>query len=75
MSTDPLKWWQDNEKKFPSVAKMARQFLATPASTGGVERFFKGCTQAHSDLRKNLSDVTMENMLFAAEDWKSTTSG
>ena len=59
---------QDNEHKFPTVARMARQFLASPASTDGVERFFSGCTQMHSDLtKKRLKDAFMEDILFAAE--------
>ena len=67
VSLDLLTWWKDNEHNFPTVARMARQFLTSPTSTGGVERFFSGCTQMHSDLRKRLKDAFMEDILFAAE--------
>ena len=62
-----LVWWEVNEHKFLNVARMARQFLATPASTGGGERFFSGYTQMHSDLRKRLKDAFVEDIVFAAE--------
>ena len=66
-STDILAWWKINSKKFPSVGRMAQQFLAHPAATAGVERFFSGLTQLHGDLRKNMREDTMEAVLFAAE--------
>ncbi len=35
-----LKWWRDNSSQFPNLAKMARQFLAAPASYASAERLF-----------------------------------
>ena len=66
-SVDLLAWWHVNEHKFPSVARMACQFLAHPAATAGVERYFSGCTQAYDDLRKSMKEETIETLLFAAE--------
>ena len=63
---DVLKWWKDNRKDFPHLAKMAREFLATPASTAGVERIFSACGQMHSDLRKSTSEQTLQHSLMAA---------
>ena len=37
---DPLKWWKENEQFFPRIAFMAREYLAVPASSASVERFF-----------------------------------
>ena len=34
------------------VPKMAKQYLAAPASTAGVERVFSAAGKMHSDLRK-----------------------
>ncbi|KAK3275865.1 hypothetical protein CYMTET_16029 [Cymbomonas tetramitiformis] len=50
-SLDPLHWWGDREEKLPNLSRMARQFLAPPASTAGVERMFSACGQLHSDLK------------------------
>ena len=35
-----LRWWRDNHKSFPELAKMARDVLAVPASGCAVEREF-----------------------------------
>jgi len=35
-----LKWWRDNYKLFPELAKIARDVLAVPALECAVEREF-----------------------------------
>ena len=40
--SDPLVWWQQNENRFPHIAKMARQYLGVPAHSASVERVFSG---------------------------------
>ncbi|KAK3252795.1 hypothetical protein CYMTET_37929 [Cymbomonas tetramitiformis] len=35
---DLQEWWKTHKFRLPSLAKMAREFLAVPASTAGVER-------------------------------------
>jgi hypothetical protein len=51
-----LTWWKQNEKKFPSVARMARQFLATPASSAEAERLFSYAGRLHGDLSSRTTD-------------------
>ncbi len=36
----PLEFWKMQEDKFPRLAKLARRYLAIPATTGSVERVF-----------------------------------
>ncbi|CAF0992741.1 unnamed protein product [Brachionus calyciflorus] len=36
---DPLQWWKFNQEKFLSLAKIAKKFLAVPASSGSIERY------------------------------------
>jgi hypothetical protein len=31
--SDPIDWWRENEKKFPNLALIARQFLTSPATS------------------------------------------
>jgi hypothetical protein len=31
--SDPIDWWRKNEKKFPKLALIARQFLTSPATS------------------------------------------
>ncbi|KAK3246175.1 hypothetical protein CYMTET_44281 [Cymbomonas tetramitiformis] len=63
---DVRRWWRDHRGQFPTLAKMARQFLAVPASTAGVERAFSMVTGMHSDLRKRLEEGTLQHTLMAA---------
>ena len=46
-----LDWWKNHEYRFPKLAKMAKQYLAAPASTAGVERVFSAAGRMHNDLR------------------------
>ena len=45
----PLVWWQQNQDRFPHVAKMARQHLGVPATSASVERVFSGVGLTFSD--------------------------
>ena len=60
-----LDWWKNHEYRFPKLAKMAKQYLAAPASTAGVERVFSAAGRMHNDLRKSMKDSTLEHSLFA----------
>ena len=44
---------------------MAKQYLAAPASTAGVERVFSAAGRMHNDLPKSMKDSTLEHSLFA----------
>ena len=37
---DITHWWKQHASEFPNLSKMARQFLAAPASSASAERFF-----------------------------------
>ncbi|KAK3256662.1 hypothetical protein CYMTET_34207 [Cymbomonas tetramitiformis] len=65
LDTDLLEWWKLNSDKYPQTARMARQFLTVPASAAGVERAFSKVGRMHSDLRKNLSEGTIEHACMA----------
>ena len=61
-----LDWWKNHEYRFPKLAKMAKQYLAAPASTAGVERVFSAARgRMHNDLRKSMKDSALEHSLFA----------
>ncbi|KAK3232715.1 hypothetical protein CYMTET_56956 [Cymbomonas tetramitiformis] len=57
---DLLVWWTERKKEFPVMAKWVRQFLATPASTAGVERAFSAVCHMHGDLRKCTSESQIQ---------------
>lgn len=62
--SDVLVWWQQNENRFPHIAKMARQYLVVPATSASVERVFSGTGLTFADLRKNMNDSTLESICW-----------
>ncbi len=64
MSFDLLAWWKKHSKRWPNLAKMARQYLALPATFAGVERLFSNGGQMHGSLRKSIKEQTLEMMLY-----------
>ena len=40
MHTSVIAWWQQHRHRFPYLNKMARQYLACPATSAGLERLF-----------------------------------
>ena len=57
---DLLAYWKLKESTWPKLAKMAKQFLAAPFSSAGVERVFSAAGKMHDDLRKSEKDSTLE---------------
>ena len=70
MELDLLKWWKAKESTWPALSKMAKQYLAAPASSAGVERIFSAAGKMHSDLRKSMKDDSLKQSLFAAYNTK-----
>ena len=62
---DPrLKWWKERESKWPNLAKMVKQYFASPASSAGVERIFSAAGKMHTDIKQASSDTTLMHSLF-----------
>ena len=60
---DILAWWKKHSGMFPNLSKMARQFLALPASSAGVERLFSAAGRMHDSFRKSTKEVTLQAQL------------
>jgi len=61
-SEDPLKWWKEHEQFFPRIASMAREYLAVPASSASVERFFSSVGLVKADNRPLKDETTIDIM-------------
>ncbi|GKV39212.1 hypothetical protein SLEP1_g47018 [Rubroshorea leprosula] len=63
-----LKWWQNNSSKFPTMVKMARDFLAIPLSTIVSNSAFttevKKIVSSNSD-----QDLKIINAIICCQDW------
>ena len=66
---DILLWWKQHESEFPNLSKMARQFLAAPASSAAAERLFSAAGKMHDDLKKTTSENLLEDMLTVARNY------
>ena len=65
--TDPLMWWKQHQEEFPRLARMARQYLAVPASSASPERLFSSVGLVKSDLWGSLLDTTLIDVMWAKQ--------
>ncbi|KAF4611808.1 hypothetical protein D9613_004630 [Agrocybe pediades] len=61
---NPLVWWKQHEGSFPTVARMARDYLAIPATSVSVERTFSKSRHICSDLRMSMKAKTISEALL-----------
>ncbi|GLT34594.1 hypothetical protein SLA2020_091010 [Shorea laevis] len=68
MEIDILKWWQNNSSKFPTMVKMARDFLAIPLSTIVSNSAFT--TKVKKIVSSNGDqDLKIINAMICCQDW------
>ena len=67
---DLLLWWKEHEAEFPNLSRMAKQCLAFPASSAGVERLFSKAGKQYDNLSKNMKDETLKHRLMAASNYE-----
>jgi hypothetical protein len=65
---DILKWWSANSASYPTLAAIARDVLATPASTVASESAFSMGGRIVTDFRSRLSVESVE-ALVCTQDW------
>lgn len=62
-SENILTWWRQHEKRFPTLASMARDFLAIQATSVSVERFFSKASLVIRKHRNRLNDDSARSLL------------
>lgn len=67
-SEDPLIWWKHEEKRFPTISKLARIYLSFPASSATVERTFSRGSNVMTKKRVRLGDDALEAQIVAAQN-------
>lgn len=65
---DPLLWWKDNQRRFPTIAILAKRYLAIPASSAASERLFSRMKRVATPARAALSSDTLCKILFITEN-------
>ena len=61
---DPLKWWKQNEHRFPQIAIVAKRVLAVPATSVPSERIFSATGLLINKLRNRLSSEIVDAIVF-----------
>lgn len=66
----PLKWWATKAIAYPTVAKIARKYLAVQASSAASERLFSvdGNTVAVAEKRNRVSGERAADIIFLHEN-------
>ncbi|KAI7963367.1 hypothetical protein MJO29_003794 [Puccinia striiformis f. sp. tritici] len=74
----PLKWWKSHSNRYPTIAIMARSYLATSASSCAVEQLFSAASDVCSNSRGRLLSATMSrsvnSLMWLREDIPLTGS-
>ena len=65
---NPLKWWSLNEDQFPRLAKLARQYLAVPATSTPSERVFSLAGNTITRQRSSLHPDHVDTLIFLHEN-------
>lgn len=67
-SEDPLKWWADNESKFPVLSVLAIRYLAIPATSAPSERLWSIASLIITKTRTQLHGHVVTDMIFLKEN-------
>jgi len=71
---DILQWWKRNSESYPTLAKMARDFLAVQVSSVASESAFSAAGRLTDHLRSSMSAETLE-ALICSKDWFGPDEG
>ena len=69
MQTNVIEWWRGHRTVFANLSRMARQYLATPATSAGVERLFSAAGLTFGDLAHAMKEETLGCRLLAAYNY------
>ena len=59
--TDPLAWWKQNERNYPNIARMAKKYLAIPATSVPNERLL---SKAGEIVSARLASIKSKNVNY-----------
>ena len=64
MDQNPAKYWQDNQKKYPLLSRLAKDVLGVPSSSAPVERLFSIAGKVFIPERCPLTDDRFAQLMF-----------
>jgi hypothetical protein len=66
----PLLWWKTNKTRFSILSKLARKYLAIPATSTPSERLFSEAGNIMTIKRIQLVPNIFENLVFCKKNWR-----
>lgn len=66
----PLTWWRINKTRFPVLSKLARKYLAIPATSTPNERLFSEAGNIMTIKKTQLAPNMLENLVFCKKNWR-----
>lgn len=67
-TSNPFSWWAANGSRFPQLARVARKFLAIPASSVASERVFSTAGLVVNTRRSALKPEHVEQLVFLSQN-------
>jgi hypothetical protein len=67
LEDNPLAWWKQHGHLSPTLSRLARRYLSTPATSCPVERLFSVAGQVDASRRANLSSDNLTLLVFMHE--------
>ena len=64
----PLKWWKENEHRYPCLSQLARKYLSVPATSVPSERVFSAAGRLVTKLRNSLSPTHIDASIFLSSN-------
>jgi hypothetical protein len=70
----PFNWWLNKKNKYPVLTKMARIFLAIPATSTSSERLFSDAGNLMTSKRTRIDSELFKRMMFLKRNATKVTS-
>ena len=64
---DLLLWWNDHRSAYPTLFRLAIDYLSVPASSAAVERQFSRAKHIHSPVRQAMGRRHLDTLVFLRE--------
>ena len=61
---NPLFWWKNNEKKFPILSKLSKEYFGISATSVPSERLFSDVGNVITNKRSSLKPEKVEKLIF-----------
>ena len=61
---DPLKWWYNNESRYPCLSLIAKKYLCIPATSASSERVFSTSGNIVTHKRSTLTSENVQSLVF-----------